>query len=234
MPSNHLDPIKVISFDGDATLWDFEKVMRHALQQALDHLRSAVMGPETVALTIDQMIEIRNAVSDEMQAQATRLEEIRYHAFVRTLSKVGVDDPDLAHRLNAIYRKHRFEDLELYPDVVEALDALAPRYTLGLLSNGNSLPETVGLGGRFAFVIFAQDVGVAKPDPAIFRVACDAAGCRPEELLHVGDSLESDVHGANTFGATSVWLNRDGLPNPSGILPDYEIRSLLDLLPILK
>ena len=47
--------------------------------------------------------------------------------------------------------------------------------------------------------------------------------------MHIGDSLETDVAGANGVGAASVWLNRQCEPNDSAIAPDHEIRSLADL-----
>jgi FMN hydrolase / 5-amino-6-(5-phospho-D-ribitylamino)uracil phosphatase len=225
--------IKAISFDGDMTLWDFEKVMRHALRCTLTLLRDRIPCRASAEMTIDRMIEIRNQAALALKGSEAKLEEIRLHAFARTVEAVGGDDPLVAEELNSLYRAHRFEDIELYPDVIPALDTLGLHYVLGLLSNGNGHPERCGLPGRFAFVVFAQDVGVAKPDPAIFLTACDQAGCAPRELLHIGDSLQSDVRGANGAGAVSVWLNRDGAPNTTGIQPDYEIRSLSEVAGLL-
>ena len=72
-----------------------------------------------------------------------------------------------------------------------------------------------------------------KPDKRIFQEACARANCEPHELMHVGDSLESDVGGANGVGATSVWLNRDHGPGDPHIHPAFEIHSLADLGSIL-
>jgi len=109
------------------------------------------------------------------------------------------------------------------------LDSVADEYALGLVSNGNSYPERCGLQGRFAFVILAQNVGAEKPDPAIFQQACREAGCSPEQLMHIGDSLATDVEAARRAGAVAVWLNRDRKPNHTGIRPDFEIHSLDEL-----
>ena len=49
------------------------------------------------------------------------------------------------------------------------------------------------------------------------------------ELLHVGDSLNNDVAGANEAGAQSAWLNREGLANDTGIRADHEISTLAEL-----
>jgi HAD superfamily hydrolase (TIGR01509 family) len=224
-----LSRIRAISFDGDMTLWDFDKVMRRALAYALAELRRALPGRASAKLTIDKMIEIRNAVSEELKGQTVSLEKVRLAAFVRTVAEVGEASDHLAKHLNAVYLKHRFEDIELYPDVVPTLEAIAGRYVLGLVSNGNSYPERCGLQERFAFVVFSQDIGVEKPDPAIFRVACVKAGCSPAELMHVGDSLTSDVHGAKSVGAVSVWLNRDRTPRQADTCPDFEIHALTEL-----
>jgi len=226
--------IKAISFDGDMTLWDFEHVMRHALSLVLAELRRRVPGQRTADVTIDTMIAMRNAVAAERQGQIVHLEDIRLHAFKRTVAVVSCADDALAADLHALYLQHRFEDIKLYPDVLPCLDALRPDFAIGLLSNGNGYPERCGLPDRFSFVVFSQDVGVEKPDAGIFLAACQQAGCAPCELMHIGDSLAADVAGANGVGAVSVWLNRDAKPNDSGIVPDHEIRSLTELIDIVK
>ena len=225
--------ITAISFDGDMTLWDFYKVMRHSLNITLAELRRLAPTQAAMALTVGRMIEIRNQVAEDVKGRIWNLEEIRRLAFERTLEAVGCGDRDLAVHLNALYLKHRFEDIELYKDVIPALDSLSPQFRIGLLSNGNSYPERCGLQDRFAFVVFSQDVGVEKPDRRIFQVAAELAGCPLNRLLHVGDSLESDVAGANAAGASSVWLNRDASPKPAGIAPDYEVARLTELPRIL-
>ena len=225
--------ISTISFDGDMTLWDFRKVMRHSLKQTLAELQKQVPTPRASKLTVDEMITIRDRLAEEVKGEVWSLLEIRRRAFERTLEHVGHPDKDLAAHLNAVYRKHRYEDIELYPDVIPTFDALAPHFKLGLLSNGNTYPENCGLDGRFAFVIFSQDVQVEKPDPKIFQITAERAGCDLTEMLHVGDSLKSDVAGAKNVGAPSVWLNREGLLNDTNIRPDYEIASLTEILEII-
>ena len=225
--------ITAISFDGDMTLWDFRKVMRHSLKKALAELRRLVPSARPRNLSVEEMIAIRSRVEEEEQGRTWNMEELRLLAFERTLESIGSPDRDLAARLNELYLKHRFEDIELYPDVEPALDILAPHFKLGLLSNGNSYPERCGLEGRFAFVVFSQDVQIRKPDRRIFEIAAREAGCPMEELMHVGDSFENDVMGAHEAGAKTVWLNREGMESKAEIKADYEITSLADLPGVL-
>jgi putative hydrolase of the HAD superfamily len=232
-PTKAIRRVKAVSFDGDMTLWDFDKAMRHALARTLEEIRRRVPRSQAHELTVERMIEIRNEVAAELRGETVNLEEVRLRAFQRTLATIGDDDDALSAELNAMYRDARFEHTELYPDVLPALDAIGSRLRVGLLSNGNGYPDRCGLAGRFHFVLFSQEVGVEKPDPRMFLAACQEAGCKPEELLHVGDSLTCDVAGANGVGAISVWLNRDNAENDGTISPDYEITSLDSLLDLL-
>ena len=225
--------ISTISFDGDMTLWDFMKVMRHSLKHTLTELQRQVPTARVLELTVDEMIVIRNQFAEEVKGKIWNLEEIRRRAFERTLEHVGCPDKSLAAHLNAIYLKHRFEDVELYPDVISTFDVLARHFKLGLLSNGNTYPEHCGLEGHFAFVVFSQDVQIEKPDRKIFEITAQRAGCELAEMLHVGDSLENDVAGVRNAGAHSVWLNRESVPNDTEIRPDYEVVSLTEIPTIL-
>jgi HAD superfamily hydrolase (TIGR01549 family) len=231
--SGRISQIRAISFDGDMTLWDFDKVMRNSLAHTIGELRKHLPGSMLIDLTVDRMIEIRNAVAEELEGKQAALEAIRLEAFRRTIAAVGSDNRELAAHLNSVYLKYRFADIELYPDVLPLLDSIASRYALGLVSNGNSYPERCGLRDRFTFVIFAQNVGVEKPDPVIFQQACREARCSPEQLMHIGDSLATDVEGARRAGAVSVWLNRDRKLNHTGIRSDFEIHSLVELEKLL-
>jgi hypothetical protein len=112
--SYRLQRIKAISFDGDMTLWDFEAVMRHSLGRALAELHWCLPESLLADLTIDRMIEIRDTVAEELQGQSLNLEHIRLEAFVRALHIIGVRDPDLAAHINAVYLKHRFQDIRTY------------------------------------------------------------------------------------------------------------------------
>ena len=226
---NKITGIEAISFDADGTLWDFEKVMRHSLHHVLKELKKIDRNAAEM-LDIERMIKIRNRVADELKGRVTNLEEIRFEAFRKTLEDIGSPNDALASHLNQIYLEHRFEDIELFNDVLPALKALRLKYTLGILSNGNSYPERCGLEGIFQFVVFAQDYGIEKPNSKLFEIAVEKAGCSKQQLLHVGDSLRNDVMGAINAGIKCVWLNRNRVKNTLSIKVDYELSSLLELL----
>ncbi len=221
--------ISTISFDVDQTLIDTDQVIMRSMESVRDELMRCVPGERSRSLTVEQMWSIRDREDRGYTGDVRDYDEIRRNSFLKMLDYVGYSGPDLSQRLNESYLKHRYNDIQPYEDVVPVLDALGTHYKLGLLSNGNNYPEYFGLAGRFDFAVFAQDVRIEKPDPRIFRIAAERASCELSQIMHVGDSLETDVAAAQAVGAIGVWLNRVGEANESDIDPDHEISSLTEL-----
>ncbi len=243
--------IEAVLFDGDQTLWDFEKVMRLALDAALAELRVARPGAAADALQIDDLQADRNDVAREREGVEFNLARLRRLGFARTVSRLhgvhdghpeggrsGIDDEALAAQLTGTYFARRDRDPALFADTLPCLEALRPDYRLGLLSNGSRLPEVVGLGGFFEAVVFAQDHSVAKPDRGIFAVAEKLLGVAPGSVVLVEDHPLNDVVGAKRSGWRAVWIDRRGdgsYPPPPGTdeRPDAVITSLGQLAGVL-
>lgn len=234
--------IEAVLFDGDQTLWDFERVMRDALVATAAELRAARPGPFADALRWGDLQSDRADVAQEMP-DVWSLAELRVHGFARTLARrraaEGGDeaaDDGLARELTELYFTERDRDAALFPDTIPALDALRAHYRLGLLSNGSRLPETIGLAGCFETVVFAQDHRVAKPDKGIFEVVERELGVGPEVCVLVGDHPVNDVAGAHGAGWRSVWLDRDGavLFPEDGPRPDAVVATLTELPDVLR
>lgn len=114
---------------------------------------------------------------------------------------------------------------ELYPDVIEVLEALRPRFDLAVVSNFDGrlrmILEHAGVSQFFSHVFLSSELGADKPDPEIFRRALQLSGARPNETLHVGDDPVRDWQGAAGAGLSVFRLNRPG-------------NSLRDLLTIME
>ena len=233
--------IEAVLFDGDQTLWDFQRVMREALIAVVDEIRTARPGAFSDALRWQDLERDRAMVGAELDGVEWSLAALRIYGFGRTLERrrdvEGGDeaaDAALADQLSASYFRHRDRDPALFPDTVPCLDALRDRYRLGLLSNGSRLPERVGLARYFESVVFAQDHRVAKPDKGIFEVVERELGVPPRACLLVGDHPLNDVAGAKRAGWLAVWIDRDGGgaydPDPGcEEVPDAIVTTLADL-----
>lgn len=120
------------------------------------------------------------------------------------------------------------------------LRRLARDYRLAVVSNFDYTPtaigilEAAGVLDLFAAVIVSDAVGWRKPRPDIFRRALAATGADPARTLFVGDRADIDVEGAHRVGMEAAWINPERTALPEGIAPpEYEIRDLADLEPIL-
>jgi putative hydrolase of the HAD superfamily len=99
------------------------------------------------------------------------------------------------------------------PGVAETIATLGTRYRLGVVTNGPGPSQRaklarIGLTAAFSTIAISAEVGVWKPDRAIFDLALAAVGCTPEETVMVGDSLESDLAPARALGMPTAWIDR--------------------------
>jgi putative hydrolase of the HAD superfamily len=109
----------------------------------------------------------------------------------------------------------------LEPGAAEALATLrAAGFRLGIVTNGGSTQriklDVCALPGLVDACVISDEVGVRKPDPAIFAFAASAAGAPLDGAWMVGDRADADVAGAVAAGIRSVWLHR-GQRWPAGL-----------------
>ena len=221
--------VKAVTLDADDTLWNFDAAMRAGLAQVLREIRRlAPTGSD--GLTVEAMIAERERAEADLKGGGASLVAVRREGIRRCLPEKHRSDAALLNGLLDVYVEHRNRVLTPFDDVAPALRLLKGKAVLGIVSNGNSRPERHGLGGFFTFVLLSDDHGIEKPDPLVFEMAADAAGCAVSEIVHVGDNPLTDVAGANRAGAISIWLNRSGrklAPGEPG--PLREIGSLREL-----
>ena len=120
---------------------------------------------------------------------------------------------------------------------VELLKKLHREYVICIATNAVSSiqrPRLVTLAEWIDHVYISEEVGFVKPMPQFFARILEDLGVTADECLMVGDSLSSDVAGANNSGIDSCWLNRKGRVSKNGVEPTYEIHSLAELTAILE
>lgn len=90
-------------------------------------------------------------------------------------------------------------------------------------------------GWQFDVVVTSQQCRAYKPRPAPFQTALDKMGVHPDEVLHIGDSLQADVLGAQSLGIDIVWINRNGRVLPAGIkTPTHTVSRIGDVVEFLQ
>ena len=133
-------------------------------------------------------------------------------------------------------------DLEtLYPQTKEILEQLGQEYKLGIIAN--QLPglekrlKDFGILDYFDAIFSSADLGLAKPNPAIFRLALQKSNCLPHQAIMIGDRLDNDIAPAKRIGMKTIWI-KQGFSRLAQVKnleerADWTVEKLTDLLPIL-
>lgn len=222
-----------VFFDVDQTLCDFETSMRRAVSSTVVEIRRRHPGAAADRLTDADLHDARAAVAAAAPPTVS-MEQIRRQSLTTVLERVhpGAMSSDV-DAVVAFYFDARFDEPQLYPDTIPALETLASRYRLGVITNGNSYLRHLGLHRFFGEVLLSTDVGVAKPDPEIYRLAATRVGQAADRLVMVGDSRVNDVDAAIAAGWRAVHLDRDNTGVENNRSDPAVIGSLAELPAVL-
>ncbi|WP_010274219.1 HAD family hydrolase [Paenibacillus senegalensis] len=138
----------------------------------------------------------------------------------------AIIEPQFAHWANPL----------LFEDTQPFLEAFAdrPRYVLSNIDTADVNAAIAIHQLDITAVLTSEDVRAYKPNPRLFEEALERYGFEPGEVVHIGDSARSDVHGAQQAGIRTIWLNRLNKRLPAGIQPDYVARDLKEAEKILR
>jgi len=189
--------------------------------------------------------------SDVAWTHWTELTELHYDRFLagevdfdtmrlqRTRAFLAQRGEWLSDREVAVREAQRMDAMRgawrLFDDVLPCLHLLrSAGLMLAAITNApgkhqRSKLATVGLIDTFDVLVIAGEVGIAKPDPAIFHLACRWLEVQPCQAVHVGDRLDLDAQAAVDAGLRGVWLVRDDdqpAQPPAGV---HVINGLLEL-----
>lgn len=171
---------------------------------------------------------------DEVYARA-RAEQSG--SFRRKLTARFLPGADLRELERLASRYWRYPPSALYDDAVPCLTALRERYRLGVIANQpGEIRSALGRDGLDAFFEVwgvSDELGVGKPDPALFELSVRTAGVAPSSAAMVGDRLDYDVRPAKIVGMRALWMLRGEAPDEPTVdqlaEADTAIRSLDEL-----
>src|SRR5206468_3683047 len=124
---------------------------------------------------------------------------VNLEVWSRALRACGDDDESLARLASDTHRRLVRENFRLFDDARRLLAWLSQtNLRLAVITNGASDTQrdalrALGIEQRFGAVVISGEIGIAKPDSGIFRVALEKLQVRPDNACHVGDSLGVDV-----------------------------------------
>lgn len=227
-----IGPIAALTFDLDDTLYDNAPVIEQLEKQvaAWFQKRLSAIGLEYQP---QQWQEFKRQVLARDASLSDDVTRWRLEQYKWGFARLGVANGDQLAAQGvemALYWRSRFSVDE---PTHQLLAALAQRWPLVAITNGNVDVEAIGLAPYFQRVLRAGPDGPAKPAPALFHLAQQALNVPAEQILHVGDHREKDILGARQFGMQTCWLNRSGcgrdLSRSVRILADIEIDDIHQL-----
>lgn len=220
--------MKAIIFDVDDTLYDRLEPFRAAYDT---HFSGRWDLPRR--LVYDAFSRRGQEVFEDSMNQKITMEEMYIYRIKHAMQDFGAvitDQEALDFQDAYLWQQHH---LRFSPGMKETLDLCRERGVfLGAITNGPSDHQrekyrALQLGrwippDRF---LASGDVGVNKPDPAIFHIAARRWQLVPEETFFAGDSYSHDIAGAKRAGLGTIWLDKSG-GNPLSAFPlaDYIVR----------
>lgn len=226
-----LQPFKVLSFDLDDTLYDNKPVIAAAEQAMLEAL--AELTPVSQAADNhfwwQQRVKLAH-VEPEIRHDIGRW---RLLGIESGLIELGINRADAGVMAEKGYAAflHERTRITLTDDVIRLLQALASRYRLIAITNGNACIDKMGIGELFEFSLQAGPDGKMKPYSDLFHAAVTRLQVSPAEILHIGDSHRADVLGALNAGCQAAWL--DHYQSPVAVLPHIRLTDIKDLSGLL-
>lgn len=229
-----MSKIKVVLWDIDGTLLNFEAAEKAAIRKCF-----AIHGlGECTEEMLDCYKEINRGYWQKLERGELSKPEILVGRFRDFFAGFGLDT-EKAEAFNADYQVRLGDTVCFEDNAVEVILALKGRVKQYAVTNGTRTAQrrklsNSGLDQLLEKAFISDEIGVEKPGIGFFEAVWKSIGrFAKEEVLIVGDSLTSDMQGGKNAGITTCWYNPAKAPNTPGLLPDYEIRNLKEILEII-
>ena len=202
-PSVDFDRIEWVSFDCYGTLVDWETGISAAVGEVLESHGVRKSRAEVLALFADVEPTVQD--SDDF---------LEYRAVLRrVIAAIGDELGIHCSEAELDCLADSLPGWPVFPEVVDALNALKTRCRLAIISNVDDdlfAGTAEVLGVDFDVVVTAQQVRSYKPTLRNFEAASERMGVDGDRWLHVAESLYHDIGPANRLGIRSVWVDRPG------------------------
>ena len=225
-----------ILFDADDTLLDYKKAERNALIKVLEWC--GITATKEIA---DRYSQINSGLWREFENGKITKEDIRKERFVRLFAEFGFTDTPAIKQINDEYLKFLGEGSSLIDGAFELCGKLKEEgYDLYIITNGfapiqkKRLRES-GIADFFTDVIVSETVGSQKPFTDFFDKVFEVLHEKDKsKILVVGDSLGSDIQGANNAGLPCVWFNPEHSINDRNLRINFEAETLAEIYDFLS
>jgi len=233
--------IDTVLFDLDDTLLDDSNAYKRAAHRVAEEV-AAERGIDAERLFHEYVLQANSFWQKLSHEHLTLpIHDTRAQLWSDALVASGVPvDAPLAERCGERYTRYRAGNLELFPGALDLVIALrAHGCKIGIVTNGfaathHEKVDRAGLRLHVDALFLADEMGMVKPDPEIFRLACRTLGSEPARTAMIGDRYDRDIIGAAEVGLFTVLVDVHAIPLPEGARPpDAVVNAIADVLGVL-
>jgi putative hydrolase of the HAD superfamily len=229
MPGKKTSNIKLISLDLYRTLIDVDCSLPQVWKVFLGDTYTPELGAKYWARATE--IVINNLTAAALNNHEFKNARAIYVDTYTTLfAEIHLDfDPEEA--ASVLIRGHQVD--RLFDDVRPFLKSIREKYRVCLSTDADTEMLT-GIGNIFPFdhIFISEELQAYKHNPQFFQQVIDYYKVNPENILHIGDSYH-DILTPKQLGIVTCWLNRQNRPWQHEVKPDFEVKSLAEVLKIL-
>lgn len=229
--------IKYLLWDIDNTLLSFDLAERASMTKGFKIF--------DIDIKDEKALEIYKDINDKHwkmleKGEKTREEILtgRFEEFF-DLYDIAYDD-SLVNDFNLFYQEELGKQVFFNDYAKEVLQKLGKNYKQYAVTNGSKVAQTgklrnSGLDKIFDGVFISEDLGYDKPSKEFFDIVFESIGSKnKDEYILIGDSLTSDMLGANNAGIKNIWYNPKDFNNKASVKVDYKINNLKEVIEILE
>ena len=227
---------KVLLWDFDNTLIDFNLAQKNSLKAAFKRFS---LG-DCSDYIVDKFAKINAEhwqMLEEGKITKDQVYKFRFETLLKEIGKEGAVDP---LEMNEAFEYGICDTISFIDDSYNLLCSLKDKFALYCITNGATEIQKKRLNDSklkdvFKEVFISDEVGFEKPNKEFFDYSLSRIiTCKKDEILVIGDSLTSDIKGANNADLKCCWYNPNFLPQPDGLRIDYEINKLSQIIKILS
>lgn len=198
-----------VLLDWDDTLWDFRHNAFIALKEVFFKYQLTRYFADFESFY--ELYEVHNKLLwKDYAAGKIDKDTLQRERFMYPFRQKGVEDERLARNIGDDFLETTIKQTGLVAYARELVEYLHTKsYQLIVLSNGFSEVQyrkinASGLASYIDHIVLSEDVGVQKPDPRIYSYAVQLANAPKEQIVMIGDNVETDIKGAYDFGLDSI------------------------------
>lgn len=229
-----MSKIKVILWDVDGTLLNFEEAEKAAIRTCFKIFELGECSDEM----LKDYSEINKGYWKRLERGEITKKEVLEGRFREFFAKYDLDC-SVVENFNAQYQISLGDTTVFYENGLETVQACKGKIPQYAVTNGTKVAQdrkltNSGLINILDGVFISEEVGIEKPGVEFFEKVFEKIGeFDKSEIMIIGDSLTSDIQGGNNAGIVTCWFNPNGKKEETALRIDYEINNLIQVLDIV-